>query len=152
MTEAERMAGARAYLSRGRSLRRAADRSAEAWAEWKARLTALGGGGRAEEWVRESPEAHRLELALARLEWAEAELNARLAAEAEFRAELLERLARVGEPTLRAVLTARYGAELPWARVAEELHFSPAHIYRLHRQGLLAFARANPELFQQDSL
>jgi len=47
-------------------------------------------------------------------------------------------IAQVKGDILRTVLTEHYVEGLTWERIAEELHYTPRHIQRLHVKALAA--------------
>jgi len=47
-------------------------------------------------------------------------------------------IAQVRDDTLRTVLTKHYAGGQTWEQIAEELHYTPRHIQRLHKKALAA--------------
>ena len=49
------------------------------------------------------------------------------------------------------ILIARYVSGEKWERIAVDLNFSIAQVYRIHGAALLDFAEKNPDILKDDS-
>lgn len=117
----------------------------------RAGLTAIG-GARGELRAGRSYADRRTERALAELDALEERIAAELEGLIALTAEALERIDRVEEPLLRAVLVGRYVNGARWERLARALHFSAAQTYRAHRRALVAFGEKNPDVAEVERL
>lgn len=117
----------------------------------RAGLTAIG-GARGELRSGRSYADRRTERALAELDALEERVAAELEELLALTAQALERIDRVEEPLLRAILVGRYVNGARWDMLAEELHFSAAQTYRAHRRALVAFGEKNPEVAKDESI
>lgn len=65
-----------------------------------------------------------------------AQVDEELASLELLQAETLSVIARLDDNTHAALLIARYINDLPWADVAEQLHYSPGYVRKLHLAAL----------------
>ena len=65
--------------------------------------------------------------------------------------DAFSRIKNVPDFDQQNVLIARYCEDKKWEKIAVELNFSIAQVYRLHGAALLTFAKNNPEILKDDS-
>lgn len=151
MSEEELCRRAKEYLSLIGQRERLARGLRETAERLRMSLTAIG-GARSELRTGRGEAQRPIERALAQLD----ELEGRIAEELEgliaLTAEALERIDRVEEPLLRAVLVERYVNGRRWESLAEGLHYSAAQTYRAHRRALTAFGEKNPDKVEDERL
>ena len=74
--------------------------------------------------------------------WAEleAEIDREIDELAELKLKITQLIRRVSKPEYRTVLELRYLCFWSWEKIALNMGYSPAHIYRIHTEALEAFS------------
>lgn len=70
---------------------------------------------------------------------------------ADRKAAALSRINKLLDLDQQSVLIARYVNGKKWGRIAVDLNFSIAQVYRIHGAALLDFAEKNPDILKDDS-
>lgn len=81
----------------------------------------------------------------------EDDINTRIDELVQQKADAMHRILNVPDKDQQNVLIARYVDGLKWEKIAVELNFSIAQIYRIHGAALLDFAKENPDILKDDS-
>ena len=67
------------------------------------------------------------------------------------KADAMRRIQNVPDQDQQNILIARYVNREKWEKIAVELNFSIAQIYRIHGAALLDFIKENPDILKVDS-
>lgn len=102
--------------------------------------------------VQTSGPKNTLEETVAKIVDLEADINRRIDELVDQKADAMHRIEKVPDPDQQNILIARYVDGVKWERIAVDLNFSIAQIYRIHGAALLDFAKENPDILKDDSL
>ena len=78
-------------------------------------------------------------------------INTRIDELVQQKADAMRRIQNVPDQDQQNILIARYVNREKWEKIAVELNFSIAQIYRIHRAALLDFIKENPDILKVDS-
>lgn len=81
----------------------------------------------------------------------EDDINARIDELVRQKADTMRRIRNVPDQDQQNILIARYVNGEKWEKIAVELNFSIAQIYRIHGAALLDFIKENPDILKDDS-
>lgn len=81
----------------------------------------------------------------------EEDINRRIDELVQQKADAMRRIQNVPDKDQQNILIARYVNGEKWERIAVELNFSIAQIYRIHGAALLDFIKENPDILKDDS-
>lgn len=81
----------------------------------------------------------------------EDDINARIDELVSMKADAMHRIQNVPDQDQQNILIARYVSGEKWERIAVDLNFSIAQVYRIHGAALLDFAEKNPDILKDDS-
>lgn len=81
----------------------------------------------------------------------EDDINARIDELVDLKGDALNRISNVSDKDQQNILIARYVSGEKWERIAVDLNFSIAQVYRIHGAALLDFAEKNPDILKDDS-
>lgn len=101
--------------------------------------------------VQTSGPKNTLEETVAKIVDLEADINRRIDELVDQKADAMSRIERVPDKDQQNILIARYVNGEKWEKIAVELNFSIAQIYRIHGAALLDFVRENPDILKDDS-
>ena len=121
---------AKEYLSQARSIRIRFETMAEQLAVLKSAAEYIS--PRLSEAPASSRNPHKNEDAMIRV----VEMEERIAAAREKLIEVSEVINKVADPTQQAILVKRYLRNKTWAEISDEVHYSLARVYEIHRDAL----------------
>lgn len=101
--------------------------------------------------VQSSGAMNPLESAMIKILDLEGQITTRIDELVSIRRDAFSRIKNVPDFDQQNVLIARYCEDKKWEKIAVELNFSIAQVYRIHGAALLAFAKNNPEILKDDS-
>ena len=78
-------------------------------------------------------------------------INTRIDELVQQKADAMRRIQNVPDQDQQNILIARYVNMEKWEKIAVELNFSIAQIYRIHGAALLDFIKENPDILKVDS-
>ena len=78
-------------------------------------------------------------------------INPRIDELVQQKADAMRRIQNVPDQDQQNILIARYVNREKWEKIAVELNFSIAQIYRIHGAALLGFIKENPDILKVDS-
>ena len=78
-------------------------------------------------------------------------INTRIDELIQQKADAMRRIQNVPDQDQQNILIARYVNRDKWEKIAVELNFSIAQIYRIHGAALLDFIKENPDILKVDS-
>lgn len=81
----------------------------------------------------------------------EEDINSRIDELVSLKADALTRIGNIPDHDQQNLLIARYVEGAKWERIAVDLNFSIAQVYRIHGAALLDFAEKNPDILKDDS-
>jgi len=81
----------------------------------------------------------------------EDDINTRIDELVERKADAMRRIQNVPDQDQQNILIARYVNGEKWEKIAVDLNFSIAQIYRIHGAALLDFIKENPDILKVDS-
>lgn len=81
----------------------------------------------------------------------EDDINARIDELVDLKGDALNRISNVSDKDQQNILIARYVSGEKWERIAVDLNFSIAQVYRIHGAALLDFAEKNHDILKDDS-
>ena len=81
----------------------------------------------------------------------EEDINTRIDELVEQKADAMRRIQNVPDQDQQNILIARYVNGEKWEKIAVDLNFSIAQIYRIHGAALLDFIKENPDILKDDS-
>ena len=81
----------------------------------------------------------------------EDDINTRIDELVEQKADAIRRIQNVPDQDQQNILIARYVNGEKWEKIAVDLNFSIAQIYRIHGAALLDFIKENPDILKDDS-
>ena len=81
----------------------------------------------------------------------EDDINTRIDELVTMKKEAFSMISKVPDLDQQNVLVARYVSGEKWERIAVDLNFSIAQVYRIHGAALLDFAEKNPDILKDDS-
>ena len=81
----------------------------------------------------------------------EDDINTRINELVEQKADAIRRIQNVPDQDQQNILIARYVNGEKWEKIAVDLNFSIAQIYRIHGAALLDFIKENPDILKDDS-
>lgn len=81
----------------------------------------------------------------------EDDINTRIDELVDLKGDALNRISNVSDKDQQNILIARYVSGEKWERIAVDLNFSIAQVYRIHGAALLDFAEKNPDILKDDS-
>lgn len=81
----------------------------------------------------------------------EEDINTRIDELVQQKADAMRRIQNVPDQDQQNILIARYVNGEKWEKIAVELNFSIAQIYRIHGAALLDFIKENPDILKDDS-
>mgnify|MGYP000453000869 FL=1 len=81
----------------------------------------------------------------------EEDINTRIDELVEQKADAMRRIQNVPDQDQQNILIARYVNGEKWEKIAVDLNFSIAQIYRIHEAALLDFIKENPDILKDDS-
>nr|DAT47648.1 MAG TPA: Protein of unknown function (DUF1492) [Caudoviricetes sp.] len=81
----------------------------------------------------------------------EDDINTRIDELVERKADAMRRIQNVPDQDQQNILIARYVNGEKWEKIAVDLNFSIAQIYRIHGAALLDFIKENPDILKDDS-
>lgn len=79
------------------------------------------------------------------------DINARIDELVKQKADAMRRIQNVPDQDQQNILIARYVNGEKWEKIAVDLNFSIAQIYRIHGAALLDFIKENPDILKDDS-
>lgn len=86
--------------------------------------------------IRGTHNVHRMEDTITKMIDMEEEIETALEQLIDLKQEISTLVKCVSNPELQALLELRYLCYMTWEEIAEELHYDPRHIRRLHGQAL----------------
>ena len=101
--------------------------------------------------VQTSGPKNTLEETITKIIDLEAKINARIDELVDMKQEAFNRIGNVSDKDQQNILIARYVNGEKWEKIAVELSFSIAQVYRIHGAALLDFAEKNPDILKDDS-
>ena len=101
--------------------------------------------------VQTSGPKNTLEETITKIVSLEDDINARIAELVDLKGDALNRISNVSDKDQQNILIARYVSGEKWERIAVDLNFSIAQVYRIHGAALLDFAEKNPDILKDDS-
>lgn len=101
--------------------------------------------------VQTSGPKNTLEETVAKIVDLEADINSRIDELVQQKADAISRIRNISDHDQQNVLIARYVEGDKWERIAVDLNFSIAQVYRIHGAALLDFAEKNPDILKDDS-
>ena len=81
----------------------------------------------------------------------EEDINTRIDELVQHKADAMRRIQNVSDQDQQNILIARYINGEKWEKIAVELNFSIAQIYRIHGVALLDFIKENSDILKDDS-
>ena len=78
-------------------------------------------------------------------------INTRIDELVQQKADAMRRIQNVPDQDQQNILIVRYVIREKWEKIAVELNFSIAQIYRIHGAALLDFIKENPDILKVDS-
>ena len=81
----------------------------------------------------------------------EDDINARIDELVDMKKDAFNRIGNVSDKDQQNILIARYVEGAKWERIAVDLNFSIAQVYRIHGAALLDFVEKNPDILKDDS-
>lgn len=81
----------------------------------------------------------------------EEDINARIDELVDMKKDAFNRIGNVSDKDQQNILIARYVEGANWERIAVDLNFSIAQVYRIHGAALLDFVEKNPDVLKDDS-
>ena len=81
----------------------------------------------------------------------EEDINARIDELVDVKKDAFNRIGNVSDKDQQNILIARYVEGAKWERIAVDLNFSIAQVYRIHGAALLDFVEKNPDVLKDDS-
>ena len=81
----------------------------------------------------------------------EEDINARIDELVDMKKDAFNRIGNVSDKDQQNILIARYVEGAKWERIAVDLNFSIAQVYRIHGAALLDFVEKNPDVLKDDS-
>lgn len=81
----------------------------------------------------------------------EDDINARIDELVDMKKDAFNRIGNVSDKDQQNILIARYVNGEKWEKIAVDLNFSIAQVYRIHGAALLDFAEKNPDILKDDS-
>ena len=81
----------------------------------------------------------------------EEDINTRIDELVEQKDDAMRRIQNVPDQDQQNILIARYVNGEKWEKIAVDLNFSIAQIYRIHEAALLDFIKENPDILKDDS-
>ena len=81
----------------------------------------------------------------------EDDINTRIDELVKQKADAMRRIQNVPDQDQQNILIARYVNGEKWEKIAVDLNFSIAQIYRIHGAALLDFIKENPDILKDDS-
>lgn len=81
----------------------------------------------------------------------EEDINARIDELVDMKKDAFNRIGNVSDKDQQNILIARYVNGEKWERIAVDLNFSIAQVYRIHGAALLDFVEKNPDVLKDDS-
>ena len=81
----------------------------------------------------------------------EDDINTRIDELVTMKKEAFNRIGNVSDKDQQNILIARYVEGAKWERIAVDLNFSIAQVYRIHGAALLDFVEKNPDILKDDS-
>ena len=101
--------------------------------------------------VQTSGPKNTLEETITKIVSLEDDINARIDELVDLKGDALNRISNVSDKDQQNILIARYVSGEKWERIAVDLNFSIAQVYRIHGAALLDFAEKNPDILKDDS-
>lgn len=101
--------------------------------------------------VQTSGPKNALEETVAKIVDLEADINRRIDELVQQKTDAMRRIQNVPDQDQQNILIARYVNGEKWEKIAVELNFSIAQIYRIHGKALLDFIKENPDVLKDDS-
>lgn len=116
----------------------------------RSRLTSIGCELKQDK-VQTSGPKNSLEETICKIDELERTINARIDELVDLKGDALNRISNVSDKDQQNILIARYVSGEKWERIAVDLNFSIAQVYRIHGAALLDFAEKNPDILKDDS-
>lgn len=91
--------------------------------------------------VQSSGYKNRLSETVSKIIDLEADINRRIDELIVLKVEALKKISKISDKDQQSVLLARYIEGIKWEKIAVELNFSIAQVYRVHRKALLNFGK-----------
>lgn len=101
--------------------------------------------------VQTSGPKNALEETIAKIVDLETDINSRIDELVQQKADAISRIRNISDHDQQNILIARYVEGDKWERIAVDLNFSIAQVYRIHGAALLDFAEKNPDILKDDS-
>lgn len=101
--------------------------------------------------IQTSGPKNTLEETIAKIVDLEADINSRIDELVQQKADAINRIRNISDHDQQNILIARYVEGDKWERIAVDLNFSIAQVYRIHGAALLDFAEKNPDILKDDS-
>ncbi len=101
--------------------------------------------------VQTSGPKNTLEETIAKIVDFEADINSRIDELVDMKRDAFNRIRNISDHDQQTVLIDRYVNGEKWEKIAVDLNFSIAQIYRIHGTALLDFAKKNPDILKDDS-
>lgn len=150
MTDKELSQQAKEYFAQIRKTDRLIQRLTDTVQTLRSSLTSIGCELKPDK-VQTSGPKNSLEETVAKIDDLERKINARIDELVEQKADAMSRIEKVPDPDQQNILIARYVDGAKWERIAVDLNFSIAQIYRIHGAALLDFVKENPDILKDDS-
>lgn len=101
--------------------------------------------------VQTSGPKNTLEETITKIIDLEADINSRIDELVQQKADAISKIRNISDHDQQNILIARYVEGDKWERIAVDLNFSIAQVYRIHGAALLDFAEKNPDILKDDS-
>ena len=141
---------AKEYFAQIRKTDRLINRLDSTIATLRSSLTSTGSQLKQDK-VQTSGPKNTLEETITKIIDLEADINRRIDELVKQKADAMRRIQNVPDQDQQNILIARYVNGEKWEKIAVDLNFSIAQIYRIHGAALLDFIKENPDILKDDS-
>ena len=141
---------AKEYFAQIRKTDRLINRLDSTIATLRSSLTSTGSQLKQDK-VQTSGPKNTLEETITKIISLEDDINTRIDELVEQKADAMRRIQNVPDQDQQNILIARYVNGEKWEKIAVDLNFSIAQIYRIHGAALLDFIKENPDILKDDS-
>ena len=145
MTDKELSKQAKAYLMQISKTDRLINRLTNTVATLRSSLT-NGNYELKQDIVQTSGPKNALEDTMIKIVDLEGQINSRIDELVAMKGDALKKIKALPDLDQQNVLIARYVQQFKWEKIALELNFSIAQVYRIHGKALLSFGTLNPNL------
>jgi DNA-directed RNA polymerase specialized sigma subunit len=101
--------------------------------------------------VQTSGPKNTLENTMTKVVDLEADINRYIDELVDLKQAAIRKIQNIPDQDQQNVLLARYVSGMKWEKIAVDLNFSIAQIYRIHGAALLSFLSENPDILKDDS-